>query len=189
MKFLRKVKSFILSPIKAFDESKIGTLMDAFKYFFCTLTFSAALFLTSAFLFPDTVQETSRYVTSKLSGFVPVSSFSYGAEYFIFLFLTIGIIYIFMAGIWLHLWVYVVGGRKGVDQTIKAMMYGFTPVLIAWIPIVFIQVIASIWMMFLTGIGIWQLHEIPTSRAIIACTIAYLGDLFYTFDAIRYSVG
>jgi hypothetical protein len=190
-----KVKGFILSPIKTFDESKADTLRDATKYCLTILAISAVLFLASAFFLPAIVYETSKYVAFELRGFVPANLFAvcfgFGTTYFLFLFLPLGIFYLFMMGIWLHLWVYVVGGRKNIDETIKVVMYAFTPVLIAWIPVMFIQanIIASVWMVALAVIGVRQVHEISVGRAIIACLIAHLGDLFYTFEAIRLVVG
>ena len=63
-------------------------------------------------------------------------------------------------GLWLHLWVFLVGGRNGVGQTIKAVMYGATPsCLLCWIPIV--GIIAGIWATFMaTMIG--QRFQGPT---------------------------
>ncbi|WP_054848412.1 hypothetical protein [Methanoculleus chikugoensis] len=42
-----------------------------------------------------------------------------------------------LVGVWLHIWVYIFGGRRGIGQTLKAAMYSYTPpfYIIAWIPI------------------------------------------------------
>jgi hypothetical protein len=199
MEFLGKARGFIFSPIKTFDDSKADTLRDAIGYCSGILVIAAILFTTSTFFFP-TLRETMKYVLLELAGFMPAYHFTIcfaladvylGVEYFIFLFLPLGIFYLFMVGVWLHLWVYIAGGRKGINQTYKVALYAYTPVLIAWTPVVFIQanIMASIWTIFLTTIGIRQLHQVSTGRAIIACMIAYLGDLFYTFDAVRCVVG
>jgi len=51
--------------------------------------------------------------------------------------LILGIISVLISGLWTHIWVYVVGGRKGLEQTIKALMYISTPMyLVGWIPFV-----------------------------------------------------
>ncbi|RLG18589.1 hypothetical protein DRN75_01320, partial [Nanoarchaeota archaeon] len=34
---------------------------------------------------------------------------------------------LFIGGAWLHLWVYVLGGKQGIKQTWKAMIYASTP--------------------------------------------------------------
>jgi hypothetical protein len=78
-----------------------------------------------------------------------------------------GLIGILVGSGWMHIWVYICGGRKGVGQTIKAMAYGSTPSLVlGWIP--FIGIIFSIWSIVVSIIGIRQLHEISTGRAVLA---------------------
>jgi hypothetical protein len=99
-----------------------------------------------------------------------------------------GIIGAFIDGLWIHLWVYIVGGRKGVGQTIKAVMYGATPYcLLGWIPIV--NFIAEIWMIVVAILGVRQLHELSTGKAVLAVIIAIIipaiiiGAIFAAFMA------
>ncbi len=90
---------------------------------------------------------------------------------FFILVLIGGIIGVFIDGLWLHLWVYLVGGRNGVGQTIKAVMYGATPsYLLGWIPIV--NIIALIWALIVGIIGVRQLHALSTGKAVLAVIIA-----------------
>lgn len=78
-----------------------------------------------------------------------------------------GLIGILVGSGWMHIWVYLCGGRKGAGQTIKAMAYGSTPsLLLGWIP--FIGFIFGIWSIVVSIIGIRQLHEISTGRAVLA---------------------
>lgn len=78
-----------------------------------------------------------------------------------------GLIGVLIGSGWMHIWVYLVGGRKGAGQTIKAMAYGSTPsLLLGWIP--FIGFIFGIWSIIVSIIGIRQLHEISTGRAVLA---------------------
>ena len=99
-----------------------------------------------------------------------------------------GIIVIVIAGLWLHIWVYLVGGKKGVEQTLKALMYGATPsYLFGWIPVV--SVLAGIWALIVEIIGIRQLHELSTGKAVLAVSIGIivpaiiLGAIFAAFMA------
>jgi hypothetical protein len=79
--------------------------------------------------------------------------------------LVVGIIGAFIGGLWTHIWVYLVGGRKGVAQTIKAVMYGATPsFLLAFLP----------WAVIVQVIGIRQLQELSTGRAILAVIFAII---------------
>lgn len=81
-----------------------------------------------------------------------------------------GLIGIFVGSLWMHIWVYAVGGRKGVGQTIKSMAYGSTPSLVlGWIPLA--GIIFSIWSLVVSIIGIRQLHEISTGKAVLGCIL------------------
>ena len=116
---------------------------------------------------------------------------------FIFMF-ALGIIGIFISGLWTHIWVYLVGGRKGVTQTIKALMYGATPYcLLGWISstylvistyggniygisgyflgnIQFVGLLAAIWAIIIGILGVRQLHELSTGKAVPAVVIAII---------------
>lgn len=87
--------------------------------------------------------------------------------------LVSGIIGVFIGGLWLHIWVYLVGGRNGIGETIKAVIYGMTPsLLLGWIPIV--GFIALIWALIVETIGVRQLHELSTGKAVLAVIIAII---------------
>ena len=67
-----------------------------------------------------------------------------------------------------HVFVLIVGGEKGFDQTIKAVLYGSTPnLLIGWIPLIG-GIIGGIWSLILYMIGIRESHKISNRRAILA---------------------
>ena len=72
-----------------------------------------------------------------------------------------------VAAVWLHIWVYAFGGRRGFKQTLKAYMLGMTPFLIlGWIPV--INVFGAIWAILAVLNGIMQLHEMYSGAAILA---------------------
>lgn len=72
-----------------------------------------------------------------------------------------------IAGLVLHVFAYLVGARKGLEQTLKTVIYGFTPTaLLGWIP--FVGVIFSIWTLVLEVVGLRELHKLTTGRAVIA---------------------
>jgi len=74
---------------------------------------------------------------------------------------------------WLHLWVYLLGGRKGIMQTFKAIIYAHTPrLLLGWIPV--IGFIFMLWSLVLGVLGIRELQEISTGKAILAVVIAII---------------
>ncbi|MHC1636138.1 MAG: YIP1 family protein, partial [Candidatus Methanospirareceae archaeon] len=66
------------------------------------------------------------------------------------------------------------GGRKGLKQTVKAVMYGATPCLVlGWLPGPNI-LIAPIWSLFVMLCGIMELQEIYSGKAILAVILAIL---------------
>jgi len=66
--------------------------------------------------------------------------------------------------------VYLVGGRKGIEQTIKTLMYAMMPqYLFVWIPVVNL-----IWALIVGIIGVRQLHELSTERAVLAVILAII---------------
>lgn len=108
--------------------------------------------------------------------------------YSIVFFFIAGLIGIFISGIILHIFVYIVGGRRGLDQTLKTVLYASTPeLLLGWIPI--IGIFVGIWSLILEILGIRELHEISTGRAILAVLLpivvivilVVLAAVFYLF--------
>ncbi len=116
------------------------------------------------------------------------SGFSVGVPTLIFRIFLFSIVAAPVVGAFFHIFVYIVGGRKGITQTIKAFMYGQTPnFLLGWIPIIPIIVgiaplwlstvwssILSIWSSILFTLGIRQLHEITTRKAILAVLMPFI---------------
>ena len=167
-----RIKGFLFSPSETFDASKEDSLGDAFKYYIVILlilavlvaiigavAFQLILGMSAAFLPPD---------APSLAGMGPLLAVA------IFIAVLVGgIIGAFIDGLWIHLWVYIVGGRNGVGQTIKAVLYGATPYcLLGWIPIV--NFIAEIWMIIVAILGVRQLHEISTGKAVLAVILAII---------------
>jgi len=53
------------------------------------------------------------------------------------LMIIVQFIFIFIGAAWLHLFVYLLGGRKGYLQTLKSVTFGSTPaMLFGWIPFI-----------------------------------------------------
>ena len=167
-----RIRGFLFSPSETFDASKEDTIGDALKYF-------AVILLIPAVLVAIIVAVGFSLILGMFSQYLPSETISLAAMgpllavVFFIAVLVGGIIGAFIDGLWLHLWVYIVGGRKGVGQTIKAVMYGATPYcLLGWIPIV--NLIAEIWMIVVEILGLRQLHEIATGKAVLAVIIAIL---------------
>ena len=169
---VEKIKGFLFSPSETFDASKEDTLGDAFKYYIILLLIPALL---SAVIAAVAFSLLAGFFGMMLPGVMPALTGAGAAVAFIvFIYVLIaGAIGVLIGGLWLHIWVYLVGGRKGLTQTFKALMYGATPsLLLGWIP--FINFLASIWALIVEIIGIRQLHEISTGRAVAAVILAII---------------
>jgi len=161
-----RIKGFLVSPSKTFDDSKEDTIGDAFKYFvvflmiyavLVVILFAVVLLFAGMMGLPFVAEISVLVVLVAVSGFISV--------------IVGGIIAVFFIGLWTHIWVYAVGGRKGVTQTMKAVMYGATPsFFLGWIPIV--GFFAAIWALIVGIIGVRQLHELSTGKAVLAFILA-----------------
>jgi hypothetical protein len=180
-----RIKGFLFSPSATFDASKEDTLGDALKYFVVILVIYALLMaIIAAVTFS---------LIAGMFGMFGVPAMPFGAAtglaaavIFFIAALIAGIIAIFISGLWLHIWVYLVGGRNGLGKTIIALVYGQTPyLLLGWIPI--INFIAMIWTLVVEIIGVQQLHGLTTGKAVIAVILALIiplivfGMLFAVF--------
>ena len=181
-----RITGFLFSPSTTFDASKEDTLGDAFTYFVIILAIYAILIAIIAAV-----------AFSLLAGMfelfgVPMAmplgaTMGFAAAIIFFSAALIGgIIGILISGLWLHIWVYLVGSRKGLGKTIIALLYGQTPyLLLGWIPI--INFIAMLWTLVVEIIGVRQLHELTTGKAVIAVILALIiplivfGVLFAVF--------
>jgi len=165
MDFLEKVKGLLLEPSKTFDALKEEPLDGAIKYYICIAAVYSALF---ALLVGFTGSLFGSMMGFGNLGMMMGAGAGIGAVItFFVVFMIMAIAGAFIGGAVLHIFVYIAGGRKGLTQTIKAGMYGSTAsLLFGWMP--FINIIAAIWSLVTEIIGIRQLHELTTGRAILA---------------------
>lgn len=153
----QKVKGFLIEPLKTYDASKEDTLGEATKYFVILVIIFALLnIILSGEFFPLGLKG------ALLIGMVT---------------LIPRIVFIFIYGAILHIGVYIVGGKNGISQTIKALMYAYTPALLFTVIVTFflngiLIFVIWLWGLLLVILGIRQLQEITTNRALIAVLIA-----------------
>ncbi len=168
MDFLEKVKGLLLEPSKTFDSLKDETLEEALKYYAIIAAVYSALF---ALMFAFAGSLFGSMMGFRDFGMMMGVGAGIGAAVVFFvMFMILAIAGAFIGGAVLHIFVYIVGGRNGIVQTIKAVIYGATPsLLLGWIPLV--SIIASLWSLIVETIGIRQLHELTTGRAILAVLI------------------
>ena len=157
-----KVKGFILKPVETFQQSRNDEPGVVFSYFAALLLINAIL---SAIIALIGIETLPRFAGMPEGLAFPVIVFLMA--------LAGGFILTLIFSAWLHLWVYILGGRKGIMQTFKAIIYGHTPrLLLGWIP--FIGFVFMLWSLVLGILGIRELQEMSTGKAILAIVIAVM---------------
>ena len=169
-----RIKGFLFNPSETFDASKEDTLGDSLTYFVVVLTIFAVIFgafyaIYSAAFSLIITRIIASILGTSMPPFMAAMGPLIGLLFFVLFFvliLVVGIIAAFIGGLWTHIWVYLVGGRRGVAQTIKAVMYGSTPsfLLTPLLP----------WAFIVQVIGIRQLQELSTGRTILAVILAII---------------
>nr|WP_319375852.1 Yip1 family protein [uncultured Methanoregula sp.] len=171
-----KVKGFLLNPVETFQQSRADEPRAVFTYFGVLLLFNAIL---SAVVTAVGIETLKMFNGMSFGLAIPVLVFV--------MILIGGFICTLILGAWLHLWVYILGGRKGIMQTINAVIYGSTPrLLLGWIP--FIGFLFALWSLVLGVIGIRELQEMSTERAVIAVVIAVLIPLIVIILVAAYFI-
>ena len=157
-----RVKGFILKPVETFQQSGNDEPGVVFSYFAALLLINAIL---SAIIALIGIETLPRFAGMPEGLAFPVIVFLMA--------LAGGFILTLIFSAWLHLWVYILGGRKGIMQTFKAIIYGHTPrLLLGWIPV--IGFIFVLWSLALGILGIRELQEMSTGKAILAIVIAVM---------------
>lgn len=168
LSFIKKVKGILFSPRKTFQE-----LID--ESFFKTLKFYFLILLIISIFF-SLIGALSFYVVlPKILGEKFFTNIPVSYELLILLlfgfFIIGGLIFSFITGLILHVFVkFIGGGKKSYKETIRAVMYGLTPlILFWWIP--FLQIVTPIWAFLLILIGIKKFQEISRVRAILVMVV------------------
>lgn len=164
--FFSKAKGLISKPTHTFRAVEGDTLGDAIKYaaiWYIILGALYGLFTALTLKVADTMFDIPDWMTNLGFLLIPIMAIAWG------IFAIIGIL---ILGAWQHLWVVICRGRKGYKQTVKACSYGGTPsYLLGWIPYIG-GILGLIGALIVTTIGLRELHQISTGRAITACLLA-----------------
>jgi len=165
--FVKKTKGFLIRPTETFNKVKEEEIGAALKYFVVWLLIYAVL---SAVIFAT--------IGNMLGNFSPLNSLSIlgvgtggmAALWLFIILFVLGFIGVFISAGIIHMGVLIVGGKQGYYQTLKAIVYGNTPTyVLGWIPIVIY--IAGIWALVLEILGIRELQEVSTGKAVLAVLI------------------
>lgn len=166
----QKIKGLLFNPTETLQELREEDLSDAFLYFLVLLLFSSVM----TAIVSGGSMAALRQLTTSLGYQIPLASLSAlgGGLIFVATFFTM-LFFTFIGGLWLHLWVYLLGGRRGISETLKAVFYGMTPtMLLSWIP--FIGFLAGLWGLVLQILGVKELQQLSTGKSVLAIFLAIL---------------
>jgi hypothetical protein len=173
---VEKAKGFLMNPVETFQQSRNDEPVTVFSYFIALLVVNAIL---SAIVAAAVVGTIAKFAGLNLGAPFPVIVF--------FAVLVAGFIFTLIFAAWAHLLVYLFGGRKGIMETVKAIVYSHTPrLLFGWIPV--LGFIFVLWSLILTIIGIRELQELSTMKAILITGIAVLIPLMIVILILAYFI-
>ena len=176
---LNEMKGFLLAPSATFRKTRGKSVAAAYQYYAALLVIFTVLFGIvvvslgfSSFMSMANQMAAIPILGGVISGAVAnfstfIISLNVFFVYLVFLALFMGI---FILGLKTHVFVLLMGGEKGVVQTVKTTMYAATPaLLLGWIP--FVGVIGCIWSLALLVIGIKENHEMEMGNAVLVVFI------------------
>ena len=169
-----KVKGFLLRPVESFRQAKTDEPGTVLIYLALLGVINAAFSAIVAV-----------FALSSSREYLPYLSGAAGPVLIFLIVLAAEFVFTLLFAAWLHLWVYVVGGRRGILQTVIAVVYGSTPrLLLGWIP--FVGILFLFWSLVLWVLGVRDLQELSTAKAVIAVAIAILIPLVILVILLAY---
>ncbi len=170
MEYFELMKGFLFDPVSTFQKVRSADLGDALKYYLVIVVINAILSAIVGLIMVSAIWAMFAPILNQIG--IPVSlAAGAGVVVFAIVMIFVQLLMIFISAAWFHIFVYLLGGRKGYLQTLKSLSYGSTPsMLIGWIP--FIGIIGGIWSFILSILGVRELHEMTTGKAAIAVILA-----------------
>ncbi|MFA5266427.1 MAG: Yip1 family protein [Methanoregula sp.] len=166
-----KIRGFLFNPGETFRNSRTDETRAVVSYFGVLLLFFAGLYAAFDFLLYfllyvlSTATGSTQAMSAGNSAYMPLAMvFVIPLAAFVGI-PILGSLIMLVFSLWTHLWVYLLGGRKGFSQTLHALLYSLTPnLLLGWIPIV--GMFASLWTLVLMFFGIREFQELDDGRTI-----------------------
>lgn len=166
-----KIKGFILFPSITFEKVKKEGVDDSIRYYFSLLMIYTVIISIIYFI--------TNYKDEPMLLFFAMLGSVAG-----------GLLILIIGAAWLHLWIVLLGGR-GYIKTVKIIAYARTPqLLFGWIAILpsllmhtfiiphivslLLEGIFLAWVFALTVIGVREIHEFTTSKAILGVIISLI---------------
>jgi len=176
---VKTVMGFLMSPVEAFKQVGGKTLGAAYQYYAMLVLIFSILFgfvtlIMGAVMLNTLVQQVSmipligRLISVELAKFGTfIATSQLFVVYLVFLALLFGV---FFVGLFLHVFVVLMDGKKSVKETLKTTMFAATPILLlGWIP--FIGILGGIWSFVLLILGFRDNNGLSLEKSVIAAIL------------------
>jgi len=165
MDTLETIKGFLMQPVESFRKVRGTSLGDAITYFLIIVIINTILTVIVDLVFASAILAMFTQVMVQMGMGEVFLMEMIGMVAVAIIMVIASLVLLFVFAGWLHLFVYLLGGRKGYAETVKAMIFGSTPyMLIGWIPVIGLFV-GGIWSLILEILGIRELHQVSPGRA------------------------
>jgi len=166
------MKGFLLSPVETFRKVRDTDVEDSLRYYLLLLAINAVLSVIVNLAIAGSVWMVFSDLLKQAGLAVPAVAGA-GVIIIALVMIIVQFVLVFIGAAWLHLFVYLLGGRRGYLQTLKAITFGSTPaMLFGWIP--FAGLLAAIWSLVLGFFGIRELQDLTTIKAALAVILAIM---------------
>ncbi|HIH27884.1 MAG TPA: YIP1 family protein [Methanoregulaceae archaeon] len=171
MEYFELMKGFLLTPVRTFQSVRKAGAGDALTYYLIILVINTILSIIASLIVMTAAWSVFSTLFTEMGIGVPAAA-GVGILLVAILMIIIQLVMVVITALYLHIWVYVAGGRKGWIETLKAVTYGSTPfMLIGWIPFIG-GIIGFMWSLVVSILGVRELQEISTAKAVIAVILA-----------------
>jgi hypothetical protein len=155
-----RIRGMLTRPVGTFREAKDDPQKDVVTYLFILFMFSTLMgMLTAAAGFGPAGQNRTLDILTLVASVVIIP--------------VLSILGYMLIGLWIHLWVWVFGGRQQSMRTFNALAYSSTPsLLFGWIP--FIGPVFSLWALVLLVPGIRECQDMTMQRAVLVVFFSVL---------------
>ena len=189
---IQTIKGLLIQPFDTFEQLRSTTLSDAYRYYVILLVLYSALLgvasvssvyisLYDLLIHYASIPVFGSIFAAKIELFRPlIINWSIFIVYITFVLLLFAI---FLKGLFIHVFVILLGGEQGITRTVQVLMYAVTPFfLIGWIP--YLSIIGLIWSVILCIIGLCILQDMPVWKAAAVVGIPTALVIIGLFSAI-----
>lgn len=159
-----KITGFFVRPVETFRAVRDEDLVPPVIYYVVLLVINAVLVAIVAYLGYGAATNEPPGVGAFIAGLI-------GA-------IIAGILGLLLWAVFLHIGAKIMGGRGDFADSFKPAVYAQTPsLLIGWLSVIpvigwLIGIVLFIWTLVLLFLGVRELHEMETMRAVVAVVIA-----------------